>query len=408
MKRRHFLRMASLAPAAGPVIAATNPPPGPVGPVIGPYLQHPSPGVVTVMMLTQGNGEVTVEGDSGGSRALEGSAIPGCDWTVWKYRIKGLRPGAEVGYRVRWSQGGEERFASPLHRFRVPDATAETSRFLVFNDVHDHLETLGALLEHVDGGDYDFTCLLGDIWNDPQPRNGAEVVFRTLDALVRGLDAASKPFFYIRGNHELRGGFKDRLAWLFDIPGLDPTAKFDDQNWWYSQRIGPLFLIATDTGEDDGFHTPKDSYKRPDFWQSYRKRQVPWLEGLVVGDAAGDARWTVFLGHIPLYDPASWHSDPSREFWRPVLTKTPIHLMLAGHDHAWKFVPEKKPFELKKKDAAGTPTVESFTPEWPILIGGGPSIREGTVMKVKAGRRELSVDLVHTSGKVLHKVRLKA
>ncbi|MCP5532613.1 MAG: metallophosphoesterase [Akkermansiaceae bacterium] len=405
MKRRHFLRIATLAPVAA---AAANPAAEPLPPVIGPYLQHPSPGVMTVMLLTKGDGEVALEVNRGGERTVEGTAIPGCEWTVWKSRIEGLRPGAEVDYRVRWKQDGAERFASPVHRFRVPDATAETSRFLVFNDVHDHLETLAALLEHVDDGDHDFTCLLGDIWNDPSPRNGAEVVFRTLDALVRGLDAASKPFFYIRGNHELRGGFKDRLAWLFDIPALDPAAKFDEQNWWHSHRIGPFFLIATDTGEDDGFHTPKDSYKRPEFWQGYRKRQVPWLEKLVGEKAAGDAPWTVFLGHIPLFDPASWHSDPSREFWRPVLTRTRIDLMLAGHDHSWKFVPENKPFELKKTDAEGNPTVESFTPEWPILIGGGPSIREGTVMKVKADRRGLSVDLVHTSGKVLHEVRMKA
>ncbi len=405
MQRRRFLEIAALAPALSPALAAAEAKAPGLGNAIGPYLQNPAADAMTVMLLTRGEGSVTVEADTGTVGRPTATRIEGTPWTVWKARIRNITEGP-VRYHTEWTPAGGDSVRSPEHVFQPFDPATPEARFVIFNDVHYHHDTLAALLDHVKPDDYDFSCLLGDIWNDPSPKDGACKVFETLDLFVRSLDGASKPLLFVRGNHEVRGGFKDRLAHLFDIPVLDPEASFDDQNWWYSHRIGPLFLIATDTGEDDGFNTAKDSYKRPDYWQSYRKRQVPWIDELAASGAANETPWTLFLSHIPLYNPARWHSDPSREFWEPGLEKLPIDLMIAGHDHSWKFVPEKKPFSLKQKDAEGTETEKTFTPPWPILIGGGPKMHQGTVTKVAATADRLDVRLVHTSGKLLHEVQL--
>jgi hypothetical protein len=375
---------------------------------IGPYLQNPAPDGMTVCFLTPGeDGQVSVlhgVNDLKNELKAVGTPVPGTPWTVWKARITGLKPGAKHRYRVEWRDGG----GKPLQKseettFTTPDPGADRVRMIVVNDIHNRVGTLAALMRHVRPEDYEFSVLLGDCWTDPNPKDGASKVFLTLEACVRLLDAAAKPMLFVRGNHETRGGFSDRMAMLFDIPGLDATKKKDEQQWWWSLRDGPVFFIAADTGEDDGFATPENSYKRPKFWQSYRKRETPWLEGLFKKNAAGDASWKVFLSHIPLYNPAGANSEPSRVYWESVLRKGGIDLMCAGHVHTWELVSKGKSWSRTVRAKDGPKKKETRTAPWPILIGGGPAEKQGTVMLVEATRKQLSARLLDTKGKVLTK-----
>jgi len=296
---RIFLVVAVIPLLASLCLAVEAAPRPPLPESVGPYLQNPAPDAVTVCFATAGSGgEVSVfhgARDSDTELAAVGAEIPGTPWKVWKARIEGLKPGAAHSYRVVWKDGGQIRVESPLATFKTPDPAAGKVRMIVVNDIHNRHGTLEALMRQVKSEDYEFSVLLGDCWTDPSPKKGAERVVRTLAACIHLLDAASKPMFLVRGNHETRGAFSGRMAMFFDIPGLDSAKKKDEQQWWFSFRDGPVFFIAADTGEDDGFATPEDSYKRPKFWQAYRKRQTPWLEDLIARNAAGDASWKVFL-----------------------------------------------------------------------------------------------------------------
>ena len=75
-------------------------------------------------------------------------------------------------------------------------------------------------------------------------KNGAEKVFRSLDAYIRLGDASEKPMLFVRGNHETIGNFADKMAYLFDMPALEASAKFADQNWYYTLKAGPVWLLA--------------------------------------------------------------------------------------------------------------------------------------------------------------------
>ena len=151
-----------------------------------------------------------------------------------------------------------------------------------------------------------------------------------------------------------------------------------------------------DTGEDDDLQTPEDSYKRPKFWQGYRKREAAWLEGRVAAKSGAGKPWRVFVGHIPLHNPAGWFSISSRDDWMPGLKEAGISLMLAGHDHSWKFLPAGGTFEIHGRNG------EKDTPVFPVMIGGGPSMREGTVILLGADRDKLTARMLDTTGKVLH------
>jgi hypothetical protein len=158
--------------------------------------------------------------------------------------------------------------------------------------------------------------------------------------------------------------------------------------------VGPVHFITMDTGEDDGPETPEDSYKRPKFWQAYRKRQQAWLEKHA--NSGSGKPWRVFISHIPLHNPAGWFSISSRDNWTPTLRRARVSLMLAGHDHSWKFLPAGKSFEINGKDG------EEDTPAFPVMIGGGPSMREGTVILLGADSHKLTARMFDTTGRLLH------
>lgn len=119
--------------------------------------------------------------------------------------------------------------------------------------------------------------------------------------------------FISRGNHETRGGFKDRLQYLFQPPDLTTDQPPADQLWRFELTAGPAHLVFMDTGEDDGPETPEDSYKQPKFWQAYRQRDAAWLKERVAARGWGNRPWRIFISHIPLHNPAGWFSIGSRD-----------------------------------------------------------------------------------------------
>ncbi len=374
--------------------AATN---APLPAVIGPYLQNPASDGMTVCLLAQGAQRVRVAWGAADAAALTetaatGTVLAGTPWTVWKARLGGLAAGRGYRYAARYQLAGGSA-TTAVHRFHTLNPKSSAVRLAAFNDLHDNLATLGALMQHVQPADFELSLLLGDCWADPSNVKGADKVARTLAGYIQLLNAAEKPLLLVRGNHETRGTFAGQLAKLFDLPLLDAAQPADDQQWPFTLRAGPVFLLALDTGEDEGFATAENSYKRPKFWQAYRQREAAWLQKLLATQPAGDAAWRVFASHIPLYNDNWAFSDPALRYWEPLLPAFRPHLMLAGHDHDWKLLPKGQSHLLKRKKNGGEET-RTLTPPWPVLIGGGPALKQGTVMLLAADEKNLRVRLL--------------
>ncbi len=365
--------------------------------VLSPYLQNPAADGMTVCFPAQGAENVRVAWSIDGQLAMSevpatGVAIAGTPWTVWKIRLAKLQPGAAYQYQVRYHLPTGDASA-PVHHFRTLNPQAKTLRLAAFNDLHNHDGTLVALMKYVKPDDYEFSLLMGDCWANPSAEKEASGVFRTLDAFVGLLDAADKPMILVRGNHETRGDFSGPLADLFDLPNLDATQKPDDRQWQFTLRAGPVFFIAMDTGEDDGFETATDSYKRPKFWQDYRQREAAWLKNLAAAKPWGDTAWRIFVSHIPLFNNNWDFSEPARKYWEPLLPAANIDLMIAGHDHGWKLLPKGNSYDIKRKKN-GAEETRTITTPWPVLIGGGPAVNQATVMLLTADEKTLRARLL--------------
>lgn len=345
--------------------------------VLLPYLQNPSSTAMSVCWLARGADSAVVKvAKEGGEKEVEfaavSRAVPGTPWMMWKARVQPLQAGVRYRYRVRTVRAGEAT-ESAGYSFRALDPGARSVKAAIFNDIHNRLPTLEALLARVQPSDFEFSIFNGDMINDPSAANGAEVVIRLWNDYVRLLEGSSKPILFVRGNHEVRGSFQKHLAWLFDLPTLRADAPEAEQEWQYSLTAGPVHFVMMDTGEDDSPDTDPDSYKRPRFWEAYRRKQTAWLERHLATPIVREARHRVFLSHIPLHNPAGWYSIVSRDEWSARLASAGFDLMLAGHDHSWKFVPAGKEFTIGKGPKTDTATL-------PVIIGGGPSMKEGTII----------------------------
>jgi acyl-CoA thioesterase-1 len=345
-----------------------------------PYLQNPTDSGMTVCLLTRSASarevlvSLTTDGEPKPAKlAALATAIPDTSWTVWKTRIKGLKPGTTYQYQLHYRSGNETRSTASYH-FRTLDPAAKSQRAIAFNDTHTGHGVVAALMDHVKPEDYDFSLLLGDILEGP-----ADHVIETWNQYAELLDGANKPIIYVRGNHDTRGAFAKHLALLFDLPNLDPSKPWGEEQWQYVLHAGPVDFLVLDTCEDDDDSTPKTSYKNPDLWQKVRKSQAAWLKQNLVDGSLKPASWRILLTHMPLYN-SPWCSVRSRNLWTPLLSEWKPDLALSGHDHTWR---QTQPIPK------GGP--------WPTLVGGGPAKaggEEGTMMILSADEKSLTVRLI--------------
>ncbi|MEN8126336.1 MAG: FN3 domain-containing metallophosphoesterase family protein [Planctomycetota bacterium] len=409
MNRRDFMRAAALAGlfCTAPAIAAESSeqkkevvPPF-VKWTVGPYLQNPSATAMTICFVSDHAQDVSAVVKNASevdrvSHSATATPIPGTSATMWKVRLTDLKGGTEYRYNLEYKVDDKPVVEKQYH-FKTPASDTDTMRCILLNDVHNRTGTAEAVMKHVAADDYEFTILLGDCWTDPSWNGDGRKIMTTLAELVRVLNGAEKPILYVRGNHECRGYFSGKMGYLFDLPGLDPAASYYEQNFHFSYPAGPVWFLFNDAGEDGD--------KRKDKFEPYRQRQSKWIESEIKKPEYRAAKYHIFASHIPLYNVNYWSAKYCRGFWSPVLAEADIDLALGAHDHQWRVL-EKDCICVNDKcenyNKAGTGQKRCpHSPPYPLVIGGGPSLKQGTVMVLKADSKKVSLRMLNTAGKTL-------
>jgi predicted phosphodiesterase len=394
MNRRRFLQSTGLtaisASTGAPALAADQPA-EPFAIRVGPYLQNPAAGAMSVMWLTTAPAFGYVE--YGPTPALgqvahaEVDGLRQANTTIHRVRLANLKPGQRVHYRV--VSRPFDRYApyhidmgpqvtSPVQQFCAPDVAAERVRFLVFNDLHDNVKLWRELYALVaDEKDVDFVFLNGDVTD--YLTDERQMVDHFL-AVCSDTFAARVPFLYARGNHETRGAFSRRMKDYLDLPG---------DRYYYALTWGPARFVVLDTGEDKRDATPV--YAGLCAFDDYRDRQRAFLADEMKFPAWTTAPRRIAIQHIPPFyndpdsddHPDNYTAVQIRQQWHPILKAGNPHLFLAGHTH--------KPVIHPRGDQHG----------FPIVIGGGPKKGIGTVMIVDVTREKISVKVLNDDGSTL-------
>jgi len=301
-------------------------------------------------------------------------------------RIDNLDPKGDTYYRVAaepltkfktyyGSEYGPE-FASDIRPLPLLAATDKSCRAIVMNDTHNRDALIGSALAQTDGK-FDLAIGVGDIINDPPSEERTISLMRNIHARLRDI-----PFLLVRGNHECRGEYANRLDKHYDLP---------DGKFYGAFTAGPIRFIILDDGEDK----PDDnvSYSRLAMFEQYRAEQAEWLKREVNRPEFKQAAHRVVLIHIPLYfdesDLNKWTCHTLRERIMPTLTESGIDLVLSGHTHRSRHI------------AAGTFPGQNFD----IFVGGGPKSESATYGILEAEGDRLAYHMHAIDGRLLAEYR---
>lgn len=347
-----------------------------------PYLQNPTGNGITVSWMTNVPVYSWVEYGTDKEHwtkahtVVDGQVIS--NNFIHKIRLNGLEAGKTYYYRVcskeilsyrAYSKVFGSTAVSEIQSFTIPGGENNDFTALVFNDLHKQHKTLDALHDQVKDLKYDFVFFNGDCIDDPA--NEQEAV-TSLSYYNDKVGASRIPVFYLRGNHEIRNAYSIQLRELFDYVGNKTYGAF---NW------GTTRFVMLDCGEDKPDSTWV-YYGLNDFTQ-LRNEQVDFLKSELNSKEFKKAENRVLIHHIPV------HEDKDRnkfceDLWSKLLAKAPFDWAINGHTHEYTFYPGGTGGHV-----------------YPIVVGGGYSLKSATVMVLTKKGKELSLKVLNTEGRSL-------
>ena len=339
-----------------------------------PYLQVPTPTTMDVMFQTNSVCHCWIEYGTDSihtkrTRALlDGQEI--CYDIANRIRLEGLTPGTRYYYRVCAvelvsKKGYENHFGDTLttrfYSFKTPDEAMSDFRCVIFNDLHENKECFDYLRSLLNGTDYDFVIFNGDCLPEPRDRQHAIDMIHNLADYVNG---AEKPIIFLRGNHEIRN---------FYSAGMHHLIGYYNEKTYGAFTWGATRFVMLDCGEDK-----PDSvsvYAGLNDFTRLRAEQIDFLRQEIKSKAFKKAQHRVLISHIPIYGNGDDY-NPCLKLWSPMLDKAPFNAAIAAHNHKAIFYPN------------GT---NGST--YPVIIGGGPSIKSGTVTIVSKQGKKLKIEV---------------
>lgn len=315
----------------------------------GPYLQDVSETEATIVWVTDSTSVGWVETAPADGSSFYAAVRPRFydtaigikrETRVHSVRLTGLRPGTQYRYRIYAQEVLKHRgihvhygnitataaYGVPLPTFRTLDKSKPDVSFVVVNDIHEHKDVLGKLMEVSDCKTRDMVFFNGDmlsLFDDAERK----LFGGFMDTAVQ-VFAKEVPLYYVRGNHETRG---QKAHTFHDY--VCPR----NPNIYFTVEQGPVLFICLDTGEDKP--DTDIEYAGITDYNNYRSEQAEWLKQVVASEAFKRAKHKVVIAHVPpRYDNTAWHGDleVGRKFV-PILNEAGIDLMICGHLHRFVY-----------------------------------------------------------------------
>ena len=317
----------------------------------GPYLQNLSENEVTVVWTTDKPCKSWVEFSKKEDGKSFYSQLPRkayasqdglcCVDTLHRVTVTGLEKNTTYFYRVLSQEVKEllpyrpvlgnivstDIWKKPL-TFTTLDGRQETLSMVMINDIHGKNDLQKKLLEMAPPQNVDMVVFCGDMCNYINKQSDIFTGF--LDTSV-GLFASSKPFVYVRGNHETRGAYARNFSRYL----TGPEGKF-----YYAFTYGPIRFIVLDSGEDKP-DTDVEYSGLVDF-DNYILEQKEWLARELESPEFRAASFRVVLSHIPFGKGGWYGSERLRKQLLPLLEGARIDLMLSGLNHTFGFMDKGK------------------------------------------------------------------
>lgn len=356
-----------------------------------PYLQVPAPDSMTIRWITNklcySWVEYGEEANNLNKKAHQVTAgLVDAHNRINKVTLKSLKPGTTYSYRILAKEIVDfkpyalkygETITSDTYSFTTPESNPQQVSWLIMNDIHDRPESIPLLMKLNGTDNYDYVFYNGDLFD--YQTDEQQIIDHMLTPSTDSF-ASTKPFMFVRGNHETRGKFSRELADYFSNK---------DGKGYFAYQWGPVFNVVLDTGEDKEDSHPV--YAGIVDFDDYRLEQAKWLEEIMTSSAFKRAKFRVVMMHIPHFHSGDAHgSMHCRELFAPIFAKYKVNMVISGHTHTFGVWP---------------PSAEH---PYPIIIGGGPKNGNRTLIKVKADQKNLQLTMLKDDGTEVGKYSLKA
>ena len=358
-----------------------------------PYLQNPTENSITIMWIVNVNSYSFVEyGETKSMGSVAKTVKNGMvesNNTLNKIEISNLKPNTKYYYRAVSKEISKfnpynikfgKTISSEVYSFTTLDPNKKEVSMVIMNDLHDTPSSIEHLIGFADKDDTDFVFFNGDILSHT---DSEKQVIGDLLKVCSDSFASEIPYYFVRGNHEIRGEHAREIDRYFDNPG---------GKLYYDFTMGDTHFTVIDTGEDKEDEHPV--FAGLVEFDAYREEQLEWFKNEVSkSDSFVNAKFRVVLMHIPFLYSDNWYTTLQlRDMYAELFNKTKIDVCISGHTHEYK---------LREPG-----TVDNFTHNYAIVIGGGPKKGERTLTKLKANNNKLEISILDDKGKEVESYKM--
>lgn len=176
------------------------------------------------------------------------------------------------------------------------------------------------------GDDIDLLVLNGDIPDHSGDVDNFDLIYRLCSAITGG----KRPCVFSRGNHDTRGKYAENIA--------DYTPCENGKSY-YSFRLGPIWGIVLDCGEDKEDSHPE--YGHTVCCHQFRREETAYLEKIIKNakeeyEAEG-VKYKLVICHVPFtqntHAPFNIEQELYKKWVDLLKDNVKPDLMLAGHTH---------------------------------------------------------------------------
>ena len=208
--------------------------------------------------------------------------------------------------------------------FSFSPVPAQGARLYHMADAHDRIDQPVQAAKTF--GDIDLLILNGDIISD----SGDPARFHNIYEICSRLTGGEHPTVFFRGNHDMRGGYAERFA------EYTPNHL---GNTYYTFRVGSLWGILLDCGEDKRDDCPEYGYTVR--CREFRRRQTAFIKDVITRSeqeyAAPGVTTRLVISHHPfthkIHAPFDIEGEVYTEWAALLKEHVKPHLMLCGHLH---------------------------------------------------------------------------
>ena len=291
-----------------------------------------------------------------------------------------------ISFTAAWSQNSQ----------------GNSARFLIVSDEggsasNDQKAVAMAMAKEAERIKAQFVVTVGDNYHGYGIASATDPRWKTEFEDVYSYSALQIPWYPSIGNHEYRGNVDCEI----EYSNLSTRWKLPSRYYTQKERIDDssfVLIVHLDTSPFvEEYHIESNVYHVEG---QDTKKQLVWLDSVLT---VSRVRWTIVVGHHPIYSATSKHGDTKELIVQvlPILTKHRVPLYVCGHDHVLQHLKRDRMDFIVCGGGAETRDVAQRDD---VVFG----VRSLGFLSVTMTVKDIRVNIINDKNTILHSVQIPA